>query len=157
MHSGDYKLTIVDRYQNCGERYRYRLTVQKLETDFQLIADADAIVINTDKPTEFNVTVNRVAGLQGSLGPITVEAIDLPDGITCKPVVSEPEGDSSKKVSLSFESNGIAHAGPIRIKGTAIQPQPMERFCVTPAKFRARTNVIWVTAVAGKDITTSAK
>lgn len=146
--SGTYKLSITDRYRRGGERFYYRLTVRELSTHFQLTAETDSLVINPDKPTEFAVLIKRTHGKEGKIGPITIEAIDLPPGITCKSVISDPDGDSSKKVTLSFESDGKSYSGVIRIKGTVDRPQTMDQFCLTPEKYGARTNVFWVTATA---------
>jgi len=138
-------LKVTDRYRNGGPRHLYRLTVRPLATDFQLTT-ADSIGVNSDKPTDVEVAINRTTGGEGKVETITVEAIDLPPGVKCEPVVSEAEGESAKKVTLSFSTDGTAFSGPIRIRGTAEKPE-VTRLATTAPKFGGSTNVIWLTAI----------
>ncbi len=145
---GDYRLVVRDRYGHGGDRYVYRLTVRLQEPDFELSASADAIVVAADKPTEFEVSVTRRAAPGGSVGPITIEATDLPPGVTAAPVVSEPTGDTAAKVNLTFSTTGPAFSGPIRILGAASEPREIRRFARTPPRFASSLETIWLTAVA---------
>ena len=42
---------------------------------------------------------------------------DRPEGVTCKPVVSEAKGDSAKAVKLKLEAkNDLTHQGVIKVE-----------------------------------------
>ena len=146
---GDYQVMVGDQFRHGGERYFYSLTVRLEEPDFELSASADSIVVTTEKPTEFEVTVQRRGSSNGSIGPITIEAVGLPLGVTAPAVVSEPEGDTAAKVSFQFSTNGVGFfAGPIRIVGTANEPVEIQRTARTPARFSSSSETMWLTAMA---------
>ena len=146
---GDYRLTVRDVYQHGGDRFIYRLTVRLEQPDFEMSASADSIVVAVDKPTEFPVTINRYdAPPDGSIGPITIEAVGLPAGVTAPAVQSEPTGDTAGKVTLVFSTTGEAYSGPIRILGTASSAIQLKRFARTPARLAVSHETIWLTAVA---------
>jgi hypothetical protein len=141
---GDYQLTVRDRFRQGGDRNFYRLTVRLEEPDIELSAAADAILVVPDKPTALAITVQRRA----AVGPITIEAVDLPPGVTAPAVVSEPTGPTAAKVTLSFSTTGPAFSGRFRIRGTASQPREIKRLVRTPPSFGACFETFWLTAVA---------
>jgi len=145
---GDYRLTVGEQYLHGGERYFYILTVRFEEPDFELSASADSIAVTTEKPTEFELTVVRRESPNGSIGPITIEAVGLPPGVTAPAVVSEPTGPTAAKVSLKFSTMGDYFSGPIRIVGTASEPQEVKRVARTPTRLATSLEAIWLTAVA---------
>jgi hypothetical protein len=145
---GEYRLTVADRYRHSGDRYFYRLTVRREQSDFELLAAADAISVKADAAAELSITVRRRTGTEGAVGPITIEAVNLPHGVTATAVVSEPEGPTAEKVSLSFTTAGQAFSGPIHIRGTAQQPHVIERYALTPARFAISHDTIWLTTIA---------
>jgi hypothetical protein len=145
---GEYRLMVADRYRHGGDRYFYRLTVRAEQSDFELLAAADAISVKADAAAELSITVRRRTGPEGAVGPITIEAVGLPEGVTAAAVVSEPEGPSAEKVALSLTTTGQAFSGPIRIRGTAQQPRAIERYALTPPRFAISHNSIWLTAIA---------
>ena len=144
---GDYRLTVGEQYLHGGERYLYILTVRFEEPDFELSASADSIAVSTEKPTEFELTVVRRESPNGSIGPITIEAVGLPPGVTAPAVVSEPTGPTAAKVSLKFSTVGDCFSGPIRIVGTASEPQEIKRVARTPARLATSLETIWLTAL----------
>ncbi|QDT54213.1 hypothetical protein Pan44_22400 [Caulifigura coniformis] len=142
---GDYELTIRDRHRRGSDRAFYQLTARMDAPDFELTTSADALVVTSDKPAELTVNVQR----RGSgVGAITVEAVDLPEGVTVEPVISETKGDSSKKVKLSFLAKGGAYSGPVRIRGIAQEPTETRRFARTPVQLGACFDTLWLTVVA---------
>ena len=144
---GDYLLTVRDRYRRGGDRFVYRLTTWLEQPDFELSAAADAIVVKPDKPTEFEVKIQR----RSSVGAITIEAVSLPEGVTAPAVVAEAKGDTAKKVTLKFSTVGPAYSGPIQIIGTAAEPGELRRHARTPSTFGACFETIWLTAVAKEE------
>lgn len=147
-HDGEYRLAVSDKYRHGGPRSYYRLTVRLEEADFELTAAADAIVVTPDQPAEMAVTILRRVAAGIAIGPITIEAIGLPPGVTAEPVVSQPSGDTAGKVTLVLKSTDTTFSGPIRIVGRATQPKPLERFARTPAKLGNCFESIWLTATA---------
>lgn len=142
---GDYELRVRDRFRRGSEWAYYQLTTRIEVPDFELTTTADAVVTAPDKPGELTVNVER----RGSeIGTITIEAIDLPEGVTAAPVLSEPKGDSSKKVKLSIQSTGSNFSGPIRIKGTVKEPSELSRLARTPVQLGGCFDRIWLTATA---------
>lgn len=145
---GDYELSVRDRFRQCGDRCFYRLTIRLEEPDFELSASADALVVVPDKPTDLVVNVHRRSPPGVTVGPITIDAVDLPPGITAPAVVSEPTGESATKVTLTFSTTGPAFSGRIRIEGTTDQPKEIKRLARTPPKFGACFETLWLTGIA---------
>jgi hypothetical protein len=141
---GDYELRIRDRFRRGSEWSYYQLTARIDVPDFELTTSADSVVAAPDKPGELTVNVER----RGSgIGPITIEAVDLPEGVTVASLVSETKGDSSKKVKLTIASSGPAFSGPIRVKGTTKEPSDITRFARTPVQLGGCFDRIWLTAI----------
>ncbi|OAI52555.1 hypothetical protein AYO47_06080 [Planctomyces sp. SCGC AG-212-M04] len=142
---GDYELRVRDRFRRGSEWAYYQLTARIEVPDFELTTGADAVVAAPDKPGEVTVNVER----RGSgIGTITIEAVDLPEGVTAAAVVSEPKGDSAKKVKLSITTSGGAFSGVIRVKGTAKEPSEINRFARTPVQLGGCFDRMWLTVIA---------
>lgn len=147
---GDYILSVTDRHRAGGDRAFYLLTARLEESDFELTASADAYIVQPDKPTEVVINVVRRNGVDGAVGPITVEAVDLPPGVTAMPVTSEIKGDSEKKVTLILVSEGQPFSGRIRFRGTVSAPKDGHRFARTPAKLDTSFESFWLTVIEKK-------
>lgn len=145
---GDYLLTISSRFRQGGERCYYRLTIRPEVSDFELNATSDSIVVAHDKPAELEIKITRRGGPEGAVGPIKIEALGLPEGVTAEPVVSEASGDSAGTVKLKFTTTGSAFSGPIRIVGSTEQPKPIQGHVRTPPKLDVTFETFWLTAVA---------
>jgi hypothetical protein len=143
---GDHPLEVFDRYRHGGERHFYRITVAIERPDFQLTVGTDTLVVGPDKPLEIEVVVNRRVPKGTKLGVITIAVDGLPEGITASPVISEPSGNTAKKVKLSIATSDTRYSGPIRIIGTATEPMGMRRTARTPEKLGNCFDVIWLTA-----------
>ena len=140
QRSGEYRLTVQDRYQHSGDRYFYRLIAQPLENDFQLQLSADAFQLTPGTPLEIPVAIHRTGGGKISL---TLTADDLPPGVTCESVRCE---DGAKKVTLKLQTDGTPFSGPLRIVGTSTEP-PLRRGALTPARFGTSFDHVWLTVV----------
>jgi hypothetical protein len=147
---GDYRLSVGDRYRQGGERCFYRLTVRLEEPDFELSTSADSIVVTPGKPVDLPVKVQRWTPRAGAVGPITIQVLGLPPGVTAAPVISEPAGPTAAAVTLKLSANGPAFSGPIRIAGKATQPRTIERLARTPPRLGAAFETIWLTVVEKK-------
>ncbi len=141
---GQYELEVRDRYRTGGERSFYQVTARLDEPDFELTLPADAAVVSVDKPAELTVNVQR----RGSgVGPITIQAAGLPEGVTAEPVVSEIKGDTASKVKLKLVTSGAAFSGPIRVEGTAGEPTDIRRLARTAPRLGTCFESLWLTAV----------
>ena len=144
---GDYRLTVGDRLRLGGERCWYLLTVRLEQPDFELSATAEAIVVTSDKPAELTVKVQRRGTPTDAVGPITIQAIGLPAGVTSPAVNSETTGSTSTEVKLTLSSTGVAFSGPVRIVGKSSQPKEIERLARTPARLGVAFESFWLTVV----------
>jgi hypothetical protein len=142
---GEYVIRVRDRFRRGGDRYWYQLSVHADQSNVQLTADADAIIVKPDAPAELNVTLARHSAPSQPLGEIKLEAIDLPAGVTAEPVVSGAEGPTAEKVTIRFTSTGPAFSGPIRVRATTGEPLGLVRFVRAPSKYPSSTAAIWLT------------
>lgn len=147
---GDYILHVSDRHRYGSDRGYYLLTARIEESDFELTTTAESYVVQPDKPTEVVVNVVRRTGVEGAVGPVTIEAVDLPPGVTAMPVISDVKGDTEKKVTLNLASEGQPFSGRIRLRGTATVPKELQRFARTPAKLDAMFDTFWLTVIEKK-------
>ena len=83
----------------------------------------------------------------GTAGPIAIQALELPAGVTAPAMVSEPTGPTAGEVKLAFSAGGPAFSGPIRIVGKASQPNERQRFARTPAKLGVSHDTLWLTVI----------
>ena len=112
---GDYVLEVADLNRRGGPRYAYHVDVVPSDAGFSLAASADSLNI----PAAGTATVTVTAVRSRYVGPIAVQAVDLPSGVTSVPTVIGPGQDS---VVLSLRSAAGAATGrvhPIRIVGSA--------------------------------------
>ncbi|HUQ70043.1 MAG TPA: pre-peptidase C-terminal domain-containing protein [Planctomycetaceae bacterium] len=150
---GNYRLTVTDRYRHGSPRGFYRLSVRTDQPDFELSASADVLVVTPGKPAELTVSVQpRNIGDQ-NVGPISITAESLPEGVTLAQTTTEAKSEgrrsrSSPKVTLTFTASGPAFSGPIRLIGKATEPQEIQRRVRTPEKLGATWDSIWLTVTA---------
>ncbi len=147
---GPHEVQVFDRYRHHGPGHFYQVTIVPEETDFELSISADMLVVTPKKPLEVDVVVTRRNSSGGKLGPITIVVDGLPKGMTSAPVVSKPDGGTSKKVKLSIKTDGTAFSGPIRIVGKCTEPAEFQRSARTPVKFGNAFETIWLTGTAKK-------
>lgn len=147
---GPHEVQVFDRYRHYGPGHFYQVTIVPEETDFELSISADMLVVTPKKPLEVDVVVTRRNSSGGKLGPITIAVDGLPKGMTSAPVVSKPDGGTSKKVKLSIKTDGTAFSGPIRIVGKCTEPAEFQRSARTPVKFGNAFGTIWLTGTAKK-------
>lgn len=146
-HDGEYRIKVADRTQQGGDRAWYLLTVREDLPDFELTLASDAIVVPADKPAELVVRVKRRGHPNSATGPITIQPISLPEGVTAAAVVSAPTGPTATEVKLGLQSMGKSFSGPIRISGTSTAPREIQHFARTPAVLGAEFETVWLTAI----------
>jgi hypothetical protein len=112
---GDYVLEVSDLNHRGGPRYAYQIEVTPSDAGFSLAASADSLNIPAGGTAIVTVTALRAR----YIGPIAIQAADLPAGVTSIPTVISPGHDSAV---LSLRSTAGVAAGrvhPIRIVGSA--------------------------------------
>ena len=147
-YDGEYRLTVSDRYGHGGDRQLYQLTVRPDQTDFELALDTHSITVNVNSTAELSVAVKRRSLADAPLGPITIDVLDLPEGVTASEVVSEAQGPTAEKVTVSIHNMQSAYSGLIRIRGTTDQPRNIVRFGQTPPLLGSRFETIWLTTLS---------
>jgi len=147
---GEYTLTIRDRFGNCGERHYYRLAVKRPKRDFELALNVDSIVVDGEETSELPVTISR-RNIEGdSVGEIRVSIEGLPAGAKCEPVVSKPDGESAKKITLKLSSESDKpFSGSVRVIGEEVAGR-FRKSALTPKRFRSRFNSLWLTRKEAK-------
>ena len=146
--AGDYQLAVSDRFRQGGDRNWYLLTVRPEQPDFELSMTSDAIIVAPDKPAEVTLKVQRRGTTTESVGPITVQATELPESVASTTVTSETTGATATEVKLTLSTTGAAFSGPVRIVGKAALPKEIERYARTPAKLGVNFQTIWLTVLA---------
>jgi len=108
---GQYKILISDRQRLFGPSQMYRLSVQPETPRVVIKTDLDRIATEVSKPTDIVLQIDRQYGFKD---PLEIVFLDAPGSIQAMPVVSLPEGDTSKKVTLTF-SVSEPFSGPVRL------------------------------------------
>jgi len=143
---GPLAVEICDRFEHGSERHFYRLSIKPPETaGYTLGLAQDHYELKADgKPLEIPIIINRDKGFNDAI-EVTIEG--LPEGATAAAVISEPKGDSAKKVTLKIERGETASfSGPIRIGGVSKGESPITTFA-TPAFSNGSGTIdqIWLT------------
>jgi hypothetical protein len=140
--AGDYHLTIRDLHRRIGHRFVYRLTIKESLADYELAVAAQSYAVEAKGSLEIPVTVNRKEGYQGI---INVQAVNLPAGVTCKPAMSSPQGDTSKSVTLQLTAGDMPISGPFRIVGVADDSANRQRTAAFQVAGSQQHQDIWLT------------
>ncbi|MFO0907935.1 MAG: PPC domain-containing protein [Isosphaeraceae bacterium] len=113
---GTYRLVVRDLEREGGPRAVYLLTVTPPESDLLLRVGGERFETTLKKPLSIPITITRPSG---DARAIEITAVDLPPGVTAKPVVSEPTGSTSRKVNLELVPDPSAKpvSGPFRVVG----------------------------------------
>ncbi len=114
---GDYVLRLKDVRGNEGPDFAYRLTIHEFMPDYQLEASPGNPNIPKGGSIPLKVSASRLKGYEG---PIEIEVIGLPLGITASPA-TVPQGQNSTVVVLSAgpDAPQDARPAPIKIVGHA--------------------------------------
>ena len=120
---GEYAVQVRDQYyqQRGSMRFSYRLSIRRPQPDFRLIVvpnhetQPDATVVGRGGRHWMDVLVFRNDGFDE---PIRVEAMNLPPGVTCDPVVIGPGKTSAPLVFFAAKDAPRGHA-EIRVSGKA--------------------------------------
>jgi hypothetical protein len=141
---GRYVLEVKDRFGHGGQRYTYHATVSASSPSYSAKMAANAVVLTADKALEIPITIDRQHGFNER---ILVIAAGLPSGVTAEPVISEPEGDSSKQVVLKIarQATAAASSGPIQIVSKDESNQAIVPIISPRPNSKQPVNQIWLT------------
>jgi hypothetical protein len=118
---GTYQLRVQERYGGGGPRYVYALRVGKAEPDFyplmfhETTNDASCPVLRRGGTAFYEFCLNRRDGFDG---PATVEAEELPRGVSCPPVYVSPQTEFATVV-FRAAADAPEWSGPIRLNAWA--------------------------------------
>jgi hypothetical protein len=127
---GPYRLRVQERYGGGGPQYVYALRVGKAAPDFYPIVfhettnDPSCPVLRQGGTAFYEFCLNRRDGFDG---PATVEAVELPRGVSCPPVHVSPQTEFTSVV-FRAAPDAPEWNGAIRLKAWArINGQRVER------------------------------
>ncbi len=131
---GDYYVRLRDLRGEQGEDYAYRLTLREAAPDFQLSVNPANPNLPRGGGTTITVTALRYDGFDG---PIEVEALDLPPGITATSETIVP-GESSTVLTLFADADvSLEQAVPLHVVGRGrLQGESVERVANADDKLR---------------------
>jgi hypothetical protein len=144
---GVVEVAVAEMLGGFGPRHFYQLSIHPSVPQCHLSVSEDHFVGRQDKPLEITVSVTRTSGFNEK---VRLVATDLPQGMTCEPVISEPKGDTSKSVKLKLIAgeNASGH-GVFRIVGTKLDGDDQPSADTIAASFELRSSVsvteFWIT------------
>jgi hypothetical protein len=121
---GPYQVVVTDLYssQRGDARHAYRLNIRPPRPDFRLFL----VPADTTQPGALSVSAGGRASavavasrLDGFVGPIRVEALDLPSGVSCEPVTLGPN-QSSAPVVFTADKHAPPGIGRATLVGRAL-------------------------------------
>lgn len=138
-NDGDFVLVIEDLHRQGGEDYFYRIFFERELPDATATVASDLISGKVGQPIEIPITINRQLDFAEE---ISFSFQELPEGITCVPVVSQGGKDSVKEVKLII-TGAMAFTGPIKIQMLAPSFSAARTVQATSTQFDA----LWLTIV----------
>ncbi len=143
---GDYIVRIRDVRDIDGERFVYRLSVHEPAPDYDLTFDPKSFNIPRGGRVSLTVIATRRDGFDG---PIEVEVLDLPPGLTATSGVI-PAGDGSTVLTLSASEDASLESSTVIIEsmyGATHENGLTNRRKLTAQGLAARAQVSGVTAI----------
>ena len=130
-------LVIRDLENRGGVGFPYRIVVEPLVPDFDLLVNDPQISVPRGGVATVGVTIKRT----GFSGPITVTVADPPAGLSVR-AGSIAAGQNDGVISLSAAADASFPAAPIRLVARAQgSAGPLERLAFIPLVFAQQTNL----------------
>ncbi len=145
---GEIELQISDLVDGYGPRHAYSVIVQEARPDVMLEVANDRFILKPGDSAEIPISINRLANFELRT---KIVAEGLPAGVTCEPVFSESEGDTSKSIKLKLTADEQAQPfqGEFRILGQPIDGENQEIGDPRSATYKLREAVkidrLWLT------------
>jgi hypothetical protein len=136
---GTHEVTLVirDLEDRGGVGFPYRIVVEPLVPDFELVVNDPQVSVPRGGVTTAGVTVKR----NGFSGPITVTVADPPPGLSVR-AGSIAADQNAGVISLSATADASFPAAPIRLVGRAQGSSgPLERLAFKPLVFAQQSNL----------------
>jgi hypothetical protein len=128
-------LVIRDLENRGGVSFPYRIEVEPIVPDFELVVNDPQISVPRGGTATVGVTIKR----KGFSGPITVTVADPPAGLTVR-AGSIIAGQNAGVISLSATADASFPAAPIRLVGRAQGSSgPLERLAFSELVFARQT------------------
>ena len=149
---GDVEIRLTEMLDAFGPRHFYRLSIRPVSPTYRLNVSTDRFVLKEDEAIDIAVAIKRQSGFSPK---IRIEIEDLPEGVTCKPVISESKGETAKAVKLKLEP-GRFRSGhyPIRVVGRALDTEDKPIGVVQAASYSLQPSIkigtFWLT-LAGNE------
>jgi hypothetical protein len=130
-------LVIRDLENRGGIGYPYRIVVEPLFPDFELVANESQVSVPRGGAASIGVTVLR----KGFSGPITVTVADPPAGLTVRPGTIAA-GQAGCALTLSASADASFPAAPLKLVGRAQGTEgPFERLATKGVVYASQNNV----------------
>ncbi len=130
-------LVIRDLESRGGVGFPYRIVVEPLFPDFELLANESQVSIPRGGAAAVGVSIRR----RGYSGPITVAVANAPAGLTVRPG-SIAAGQNAGVLTISASADASFPAAPIRVVGRGDGPGgPFERDGFKPLVFAQQANL----------------
>jgi len=140
---GEYRIVLEDLFGGGGPRYRYVMSLRPASVDFALSTTAAEFTAVIGKPLEIPITIDRPRGMTAD---IEVRLEGCPEFADLA-VTSPDKGAEAKKVTLTITPTK-PFSGPIRITGTAKEPEVLHRTATAPLTLvpGGKIDMLWLTA-----------
>ena len=130
-------LAIRDLENRGGIGFPYRIVVEPLLPDFELLANESQISVPRGGTASMGVTVLR----KGYSGPITVTVADPPAGLSVRPGTIAA-GQTTGALTLTASADASFAAAPLKLVGRGSGPEgPFERLATKPIVYAQQNNV----------------
>ncbi|MEO6810461.1 MAG: PPC domain-containing protein [Isosphaeraceae bacterium] len=140
---GDYRVQVRDLHGRGGPRFAYLLSIAAPRPEARLALKATQFTLKPGKPIDIPITVERLAGFDGT---IEISLDGDHDGLSAPTVTSEPKGNSAKAVTLKLTAEDAAPSGTIRIVGKIKGEESKPIAAQAPIEgFNASIESIWLT------------
>ncbi|MBX3413543.1 MAG: PPC domain-containing protein [Pirellulales bacterium] len=142
--AGTLRVVVADRHRAAGERFVYRLTIERALPEFRLSVGSHEVVLAAGATVEVPVTIERRHGFAEA---IAVTADQLPAGVTVEAATSQASDDSKAKVTLKLTAAADAPLAsqPIRITGRVGEQSPQAATITVPGHAGAKLHDLWLT------------
>lgn len=142
--AGMLKLVVTDRHREAGERFVYRLSMERAVANYRLSASSHEVVLAQGTTVELPVAIERRNGFAES---IAIAAENLPAGITVQAANSQAGDDSKAKVTLKLTAAADAPlvSQPIHIVGRVGEQAPQTATITVPGHAAATPSDLWLT------------
>lgn len=119
---GDCKVIVADRFHGGGKEHVYELSVKPFEASFTAMLDSHGYRVEAGKSTEVKVTVKLSGTFKGKL---QAKAVNLPAGVTSKPVEVPAKG-GEVKLKLEAKAEAEVNQAPFGVELVTSEPDKVQ-------------------------------